>query len=133
MNIKEITVKEAFQLIKEGALFVDVREKDEVLQTSFQVEGIKNIPYNTFDDNYSDLPQDRKIVLACRVGRRSLHAAQFLVIQGWDEAKIFSMDGGIEAWKKAGLPVKSAPKTFSYAKAVSSCGCENKDKDKPCC
>ena len=123
MNIKEITVKEAFQLINEGALFVDVREKDEVLQTAFQVEGIKNIPYNTFDDNYTELPQDCKIVLACRVGRRSLHAAQFLVIQGWDEAKIFSIDGGIEAWEKAGLPVKSAPKTFSYVKPETSCGC----------
>ena len=123
MNIKEITVKEAFQLTKEGALMVDVREKDEVLQIAFQVVGIENIPYNSFDDNYSDLPQDRKIVLACRVGRRSLHAAQFLVIQGWDEANIYSMDGGIEAWKKAGLPVKSAPKTFSYTKPETSCGC----------
>ncbi|NCB83724.1 MAG: rhodanese-like domain-containing protein [Bacteroidia bacterium] len=123
MNIKEITAKEAFGLITEGALLVDVREKDEVLQTAFQVNEIENIPYSTFDDNYSNLPQNRKIVLACHMGMRSLRAAQFLVIQGWDEAKIYNMDGGMEAWKKAGLSVKSAPRTFSFAKPESSCGC----------
>jgi rhodanese-related sulfurtransferase len=123
MNIKEITANEAFGLITEGALFVDVREKDEVLQTAFQVDGIENIPYSNFDDNYSDLPQNRKIVIACHLGIRSLRVAQFLVIQGWDEANIFSMDGGIEAWKKAGLPVKSAPRSFSFVKPKTSCGC----------
>lgn len=123
MNIKEITAKEALQLINEGALLIDVREKDEVLQTAFQVNEITNIPYSTFDDNYSNLPQNRIIVIACHVGLRSLRVAQFLVIQGWDEAKIFSVDGGIDAWKKAGLPVISAPRSFSLAKPETSCGC----------
>lgn len=123
MNIKEITANEALDLITNGALLVDVREKDEVQSSAFQVDGIENIPYSTFDDNYYGLPKNRKIVLACHLGIRSLRAAQFLVIQGWDEANIFSLDGGIEAWKKAGLPIKSAPRTFSFAKPASSCGC----------
>ncbi|HRZ96790.1 MAG TPA: rhodanese-like domain-containing protein [Paludibacter sp.] len=123
MNIKEITANEALDLITDGALLVDVREKDEVQSSAFQVDGIENIPYSTFDDNYYGLPKNRKIVLACHLGIRSLRAAQFLVIQGWDEANIFSLDGGIEAWKKAGLPIKSAPRTFSFAKPASSCGC----------
>lgn len=123
MNIKEITANEALDLINDGALMIDVREKDEVQSSAFQVDGIENIPYSTFDDNYYGLPKNRKIVLACHLGIRSLRAAQFLVIQGWDEANIFSLDGGIEAWKKAGLPIKSAPRTFSFAKPASSCGC----------
>ena len=123
MNIKEITANEALDLITDGALLVDVREKDEVQSSAFQVDAIENIPYSTFDDNYYGLHKNRKIVLACHLGIRSLRAAQFLVIQGWDEANIFSLDGGIEAWKKAGLPVKSAPRTFSFAKPASSCGC----------
>jgi rhodanese-related sulfurtransferase len=125
MNIKEITAIEAYRLIIQGALMVDVREKEEVLQNAFQVDGIENIPYSVFDDNYYDLPQNRKIVFACHTGIRSLRVTQFLVIQGWDEANIYNMDGGIEAWKKAGLPVKSAPRTFSFAKPASSCGCNS--------
>lgn len=123
MNIKKITAKEGFQLINEGALLVDVREKEEILQKAFQVDGIENIPYSTFDENYADLPQNRKIVLACHLGIRSLRAAQFLVVQGWSEENIFSLDGGIKAWQEAGFPVKSAPRSFSFAKLESSCGC----------
>lgn len=125
MNIKEISASESFALIQNGALLIDVREKDELQQTAFQLDGVENIPFSTFDDNYYELPKDRKIVLACHLGIRSLRVAQFLVIQGWDEANIFSMDGGIDAWKQAGLPVKSAPRSFSFAKPVSSCGCDS--------
>lgn len=123
MNIQEISANKAVELITEGALFIDVREQDEVSQSAFQVEGITNIPFSIFDENYMTLPKNRKIVLACHLGIRSMRVAQFLIIQGWDEANIFSLNGGIEAWKKSGLPVKSAPRTFSLAKPASSCGC----------
>jgi rhodanese-related sulfurtransferase len=125
MNINEITAQEANALVSEGALLVDVREKDEVLQKSFLVDGVQNIPYSTFDENYHDLPRNRKIVLACHIGMRSLRTAQFLVVQGWDEANIFSLDGGIDAWQRAGFPVKKAERTFSFAKPASSCGCNS--------
>lgn len=123
MNIKEITPNEAFEFLNNGAMLVDVREKHEVQNKAFKVEGIEYIPYSIFDDNYNGLPRNHKIVLACHLGIRSLRTAQFLVIQGWDEVNIYSLDGGIEAWQKAGLPVKSSSRTFSYAKPASSCCC----------
>ncbi|OIP83823.1 MAG: hypothetical protein AUK44_04100 [Porphyromonadaceae bacterium CG2_30_38_12] len=123
MIIKEIIAHEANALLNEGALLVDVREKDEVFQKSFQIDGVENMPYSTFDENYIDLPKNQKIVLACHLGIRSLRVAQFLLNQGWDEAKIFSLDGGIDAWQAAGLPVKKAPRSFTFAKPTSSCGC----------
>lgn len=77
MNIKEISASESFALIQNGALLIDVREKDELQQTAFQLDGVENIPFSTFDDNYYELPKDRKIVLACHLGIRSLRVAQF--------------------------------------------------------
>lgn len=124
MNITEITPEQAKKLLTEGALLLDVREKDEMLQTSFQIDGIENIPYSVFDEKYYGLPKNRKIVLACHVGIRSLRVAQFLVIQGWDEANIYNLAGGLKAWQAAGLPVKKTPRTFSFVKP-SSCGCGN--------
>ncbi|MBN2764728.1 MAG: hypothetical protein JXR27_00025 [Paludibacteraceae bacterium] len=123
MNIKEISAIEAKELLTEGALLLDVREQDEIQQKAFVHDELLNIPFSIFDENYGELPKDRKIVVACHLGIRSLRVAQFLVIQGWDEAKIFSLEGGIEAWKQAGLPVKTAPRTFSFAKPATSCGC----------
>ncbi len=125
MNIKEISANKAFELLEKGALLVDVREQDEVQLTSFQIGGIENIPFSSFDENYSHLPKERNLVLACHLGIRSFRVAQFLTIQGWDEANIFSLSGGIDAWKKAGLPTKSAPRTFSMAKPATSCGCDS--------
>ena len=123
MNIKEISAIEAKELLTEGALLLDVREQDEIQQKAFVHDEVLNIPFSIFDENYGELPKDRKIVVACHLGIRSLRVAQFLVIQGWDEANIFSLEGGIEAWKQAGLPVKTAPRTFSFAKPATSCGC----------
>ena len=123
MNIKEISANEAKELLTEGALLLDVREQDEIQQKAFVNDEVLNIPFSIFDENYGELPKDRKIVVACHLGIRSLRVAQFLVIQGWDEANIFSLEGGIEAWKQAGLPVKTAPRTFSFAKPATSCGC----------
>ena len=123
MNIKEISANEANELLTEGAMLLDVREKDEIQQKAFVHDEVLNIPFSIFDENYDELPRDRKIVVACHLGIRSLRVAQFLVIQGWDEANIFSLEGGIEAWKQAGLPVKTAPRTFSFAKPATSCGC----------
>lgn len=123
MNIKEISANEANELLTESAMLLDVREKDEIQQEAFVHDEVLNIPFSIFDENYDELPKDRKIVVACHLGIRSLRVAQFLVIQGWDEANILSLEGGIEAWQQAGLPVKSAPRTFSFAKPESSCGC----------
>lgn len=123
MTIKEISANEAKELLTEGALLLDVREQDEIQQKAFVHDEVLNIPFSIFDENYGELPKDRKIVVACHLGIRSLRVAQFLVIQGWDEANIFSLEGGIEAWKQAGLPVKTAPRTFSFAKPATSCGC----------
>ena len=123
MNIKEISANEAKELLTEGALLLDVREQDEIQQKAFVHDEVLNIPFSIFDENYGELPKDRKIVVACHLGIRSLRVAQFLVIQGRDEANIFSLEGGIEAWKQAGLPVKTATRTFSFAKPATSCGC----------
>lgn len=123
MKIKEISANEAIELLTEGALLLDVREQDEIQQKAFVHDEVLNIPFSIFDENYGELPKDRKIVVACHLGIRSLRVAQFLVIQGWDEANIYSLEGGIEAWKQAGLPVKTAPRTFSFAKPATSCGC----------
>ena len=123
MNIKEISANEANELLTESAMLLDVREEDEIQQEAFVHDEVLNIPFSIFDENYGELPKDRKIVVACHLGIRSLRVAQFLVIQGWDEANIFSLEGGIEAWKQAGLPVKTAPRTFSFAKPATSCGC----------
>lgn len=123
IEINEISPTMAYEYIQSGALLIDVRETDEVKQVAFEVPNTQNIAYSIFDENYMELAKDKKLIIACHLGIRSLRVAQFLVVQGWNIDNIFSLEGGIDAWEHSKLPVKKVPKSFSMAKPASSCGC----------
>lgn len=80
-------------------LVCDVREPRE-----FQRAHIPNahlLPLPTLLAEPGTLPRDRRIVLACRAGRRSTRAAQALMQQGY--ASVSVLDGGLVAWEAASL------------------------------
>jgi rhodanese-related sulfurtransferase len=81
-------------------LLVDVREPNEY---AFErIHGALLYPLSTFDPQA--IPETgRKLVLQCAGGVRSLRAAQALVAAG--HAHVVNLDGGLNAWKAAGLPV----------------------------
>lgn len=81
-------------------LLVDVREANEY---AFErIPGALLYPLSTFDPKAVPAA-GRKLVVQCAAGRRSMQAAQALVAAG--HAEVFNLDGGIGAWKAAGLPL----------------------------
>jgi rhodanese-related sulfurtransferase len=82
-------------------VLIDVREPAE--HAAERIPGAKLIPLSKFDpQNLS--PEKNRIVLHCRGGNRSAKAAQKLLDCGCESA--MHLRGGIEAWKKAGLPIE---------------------------
>lgn len=81
-------------------LLVDVREAGEY---AFErIHGALLYPLSTFDPRA--LPTDgRRLVLQCGSGKRSLIAAHRLQEAG--HGHLTHLEGGIQAWKAAGLPV----------------------------
>ncbi len=47
---------------------------------------------------FNELPKDRDIVFQCWHGNTSLDASGFLIQNGWDAGKVFSLSGGIAGW-----------------------------------
>ncbi len=131
-EINEISPGTAFAYINTGALLIDVREKYELEQEAFDIQNVLNVSYSRFDENYQDIPKDRKLVIACHLGVRSYRVAQFLIYNGWNPENIFSLQGGIDAWENTKLPVKRAHRSFSMVKPVSSCGCGSGSSDSCC-
>ena len=125
IEINEISPEKANEYLQNGALLIDVREIDEVQKVAYDTANIKHVAYSSFDENFLDIPKDKKLIIACAHGVRSLRVAQFLVVQGWNIENTYSLKGGIEAWKNAKLPVKSPPRSFSMAKQVTSCNCDS--------
>lgn len=85
-------------------LLVDVREPGEYALE--RIPGALLYPLSTFDP--AALPPDgeRRLVLHCGVGKRSLDAALRCLAAG--RASAAHVGGGLAAWKAAGLPLLAA-------------------------
>jgi len=80
----------------EDLLFVDCREADEYAVA--KIEGAKLLPMSELAERIGELEphRDRRIVIHCHHGGRSLRVANWLRGQGFSKAQ--SMAGGIDAW-----------------------------------
>ena len=103
-RIREMTVEEVRRKQAEGQAFafVDVREDNEWVQG--HAAGAEHIGRGVLErDIESQVPDhDREIVLYCGGGFRSALAAENLQKMGY--RRVFSMAGGIGAWREQGLP-----------------------------
>ncbi|MBA4164490.1 MAG: rhodanese-like domain-containing protein [Erythrobacter sp.] len=80
---------------------IDVRSDREVAEG--MIPGAEHIPIDQFDPARLDLSDGRAVVFYCHSGRRSARAAEQL--SNLTGKKERHLDGGIEAWQAAGLPV----------------------------
>ena len=104
--------------MEEGALIVDVRERDEVQKQSFDVAEVVTIPMSEFDRRFGELPRDRELILVCAQGQHSLEAAYFLMCQGYDQ--VANLENGLEAWKRKGFPVRGGGSAAGVGSKCSS-------------
>lgn len=86
-------------------MIVDVREPNEF--ASERIEGSVLVPLSQFADRHAELPKDRPLVMQCHSGSRSSSATMFLLQRGWTDVR--NLDGGIAAWMREGLPVRTGP------------------------
>lgn len=100
---KQVCPTTTQRLVREGALLVDVRERNEVAALAFNVPEVVNIPLLELEQRWSELPKDRDIVLVCENGARSLKATYYLQFQGF--TRVSNMEGGIVKWMGKNFPV----------------------------
>ena len=86
------------RLIADGALVVDVRDKEE--RDVGYIPGSRNIPYRLMRLCCPDLPDDRPIVTICGSGPRAAIGASILRSRGLDARPV--IDGGMDDWLARG-------------------------------
>jgi rhodanese-related sulfurtransferase len=91
----------ATRLMNDGAIVLDVRENSEY--SGGHLPNSKNIPANDLDKRMAELPSGKPVLVVCASGQRSGKAAGTLRKAGRDQ--VFCLDGGLGAWRQAGLPV----------------------------
>jgi len=95
-----IDVKALKKMLSERqALLIDVRETEEYEEE--HIPGSLLYPMSYLDGDFLPKITECKIVVSCKGGQRSAVAAKQLMNEGLTD--VLNLDGGIEAWKEAGL------------------------------
>lgn len=97
MSTFDLTAGEAVEMLRQGALLLDVREMDE--WNAGHAPEATHIPLGELGSQISRVDPVRPIVIICRSGRRSDHAATALRAAGYDA---YNFSGGMHAWQQAG-------------------------------
>jgi rhodanese-related sulfurtransferase len=96
--------QQAEELVREGgAQLVDVREPYE--HEAGRIAGSLHIELQDLPAEAGSLDRERPILFYCRTGSRSALAADAFAASGYDAR---NLDGGLEAWVGAGLPIEPA-------------------------
>ena len=99
-----VSAPAAKELADSGALLLDVREPAE--WRAGHAPGARHLPLGDLAANLGSLPRDRRVVVVCRSGNRSLRATALLAQAGLDAV---NLAGGMQAWTASGLPIESGP------------------------
>ena len=101
MSLPTISPQKAAELLKQGAMLIDIREADEYARE--KIPGAVNKPLSRIDTvDFGDMT-GKVAVFHCRSGNRTKSNA--LQLAGAVACDAYALEGGIDAWKKAGLPV----------------------------
>ena len=106
--IPTIDVTEADRRLREdpaGPILLDVREASEFAEV--RAPGALRVPTSTFMTRLDEIPADRPLLVVCHLGGRSAAVAGYLIRAG--RTDVVNVAGGMEAWERAGLPVRRGP------------------------
>lgn len=85
------------------AVLVDIREADEFARS--HVTGAQSQPLSTWEKAHLSVNPDADVIFTCRSGMRTAGACDRLAARVNGDA--FILDGGLDAWLRAGLPVET--------------------------
>ena len=98
------TLQATLLMNQQNALVLDVREAAEYEKG--HVLAARNIPLGELEARSAELEKHKAkpVIVACDDGNRSGRAATALRKRGFEQ--VFTLSGGIGAWRQAGLPLE---------------------------
>jgi rhodanese-related sulfurtransferase len=103
-QVETITPERAAELMKDGAVLIDIRETAE--HASENIPGARHHALSQIDANHPAREGDTVLIFHCRSGMRTKMNAAKLAARAGD-CDVYVLGGGIEAWKRAGLPTSA--------------------------
>jgi rhodanese-related sulfurtransferase len=101
--LKPISPERAAELVRGGAILVDIRERDEHARE--RIDGARHCALSMLEREHPAQPGDTVVIFHCRSGARTAQNAAQLASRVPAGVETYALEGGIDAWRKAGLPV----------------------------
>ena len=103
MTLPTITPRDAKRLVDQGAILIDVREADE--RARVRIPGTHHLALSKLDEADLAVQRGRPVIFHCRSGARTSSNAGRLADRVGSGCEAYVIEGGLDAWQKAGLPV----------------------------
>lgn len=100
-TLTPLSPRDAAAKVKAGAALIDIREPDEFARE--HIAGAASAPLSRLEHGALGLEPAREAVFLCKSGMRTRANCDRLAAQLGADA--YFIDGGLDAWRAAGLPV----------------------------
>jgi rhodanese-related sulfurtransferase len=112
--MQTISPQELSDLLSQGkAELIDVRTPAEYREV--HIDGARNVPLDRLQPDSlmaeRNGQSDQPLYVTCKSGKRGSQACQKFIDAGFD--RVVNVDGGVDAWESAKLPVVRGKKTIS--------------------
>ena len=95
------------------AVLIDVRSPIEF--ECEHIDGAINIPLESLESRFEEVPRKGQLVMVCRSGKRAERGAYTLMGRAFQPQVL---EGGMIAWRQAGMPVKEGKKRLSIERQI---------------
>jgi len=96
----EMECEEARDMLKEAedneVMILDVREPQEY--EFCKLEGSVLLPMSQMKERQDEVPKDKKVLIYCHHGVRSMQVVRYLRSRGWKQ--VINLEGGIDEWSQ---------------------------------
>ena len=111
--MKTISPEQAVALVRDGAVLIDIREAHE--HANENIPGARHHALSQIDAKHPVREGDTVLIYHCKSGARTNMNAKRLAAASAN-CEVFLLGGGIEQWKRAGLPTSSMNSNKNSAK-----------------
>lgn len=109
VRVARITVEELQSRLDAGEplTIVDLRHPMDFESDPYVIPGAIYIPAEELAERHHDIPRDRETVLYCTCPDEMTSAIEALRLRRFGVRRVRPLQGGLSAWRAAGLPVES--------------------------
>lgn len=102
MNIIKLSPQETADKLAQGATLIDIRSPDEFARS--HIQGAMCVPAESLSDTHPAIVGKDVVIFHCLSGMRTAQNAN-KITACTSNCTAYVLDGGLNAWKKAGLPI----------------------------